>query len=108
VPACEHRAVAAERASRWREGAAVEFLVRFLDILLWVLQIAIIARALFSWFDPAGRTTISRILIDVTEPIVRPIRQVMPQTGMIDLSPLVALLLIFLLQTILGNVVRGR
>ncbi|MCC6628363.1 MAG: YggT family protein [Chloroflexi bacterium] len=82
------------------------FLVTFLDTLLWVLSIAIIARTLVSWFDPAGRSAIARILIDVTEPVVRPIRQVMPQTGMIDFSPLVALLLIFLLQTILRNVVR--
>jgi YggT family protein len=84
----------------------VGFLLVFLDTLLWVLSLAIIARSLISWFDPAGRTLIARILIDVTEPIVRPIRQIMPQTGGIDFSPLVALLLIFLLQTILRNVVR--
>ena len=52
------------------------------------------------------RTRIARILIDITEPVVRPIRRVMPQTGMIDFAPLVALLVIFLLQTILRNVVR--
>ena len=82
------------------------YLIVFLDTLLWVLSIAIIGRSLISWFDPAGRTTIARILIEITEPIVRPIRQIMPQTAMMDFSPLVALLLIFLLQTILKNVVR--
>ena len=84
----------------------MSFLVTFLDVLLWVLSIAIIARSLLSWFDPAGRTTIARILIDITEPVVRPIRRVMPQTGMVDFAPLVALLVIFQLQTILRNVVR--
>jgi len=84
----------------------VGYLIVFLDTLLWVLSIAIIGRSLISWFDPAGRTTIARILIEITEPIVRPIRQIMPQTAMMDFSPLVALLLIFLLQTILKNVVR--
>ena len=83
----------------------MSFLVTFLDTLLWVLSIAIIARSLLSWFDPAGRTRIARILIDITEPVVRPIRRVMPQTGMVDFAPLVALLVIFLLQTILRNVV---
>lgn len=82
------------------------FLVTFLDILLTVLSFAIIGRAILSWFDPAGRTPIARILIDVTEPVVRPVRKIMPQTGMIDFSPLATLLLIFLLQTILRNVVR--
>ena len=52
------------------------YLIVFLDTLLWVLSIAIIGRSLISWFDPAGRTRIARILIEVTEPIVRPIRQI--------------------------------
>jgi YggT family protein len=87
-----------------RRGASVAFLITFLDILLTILSFAVIGRAIISWFDPAGRTVIARILTDITEPIIRPIRRIMPQTGMIDLSPLVALLLIFLLQTILNNV----
>lgn len=82
------------------------FLVNFLDLLLTVLSFAIIGRAIVSWFDPAGRTMVARILTDITEPIVRPIRRVMPQTAMVDFSPLVALLLIYLLQTILRNVIR--
>ena len=89
-----------------RRGRAVIFLVNFLDLLLWVLTFAIIGRAIISWFDPAGRTAIARILTDVTEPVVRPIRQVMPQMGMIDFSPLIALLLIYLLRTILAGVIR--
>lgn len=78
----------------------------FINVLLQVLFFAIIGRALLSWFDPAGRWMISRILIDVTEPIIRPIRRLLPSTGVIDLSPLIAMLLITLLQTILSNVLR--
>jgi YggT family protein len=84
----------------------VAFVVTFLDLLLNVLLFAIIGRALISWIDPAGRWAISRILNEITEPVIRPVRQVMPQTGMIDFSPLVAILLISLLQQILRNVVR--
>lgn len=84
----------------------MRFLVTFLDLLLSVLSLAIIGRAIISWFDPAGRTAIARILTDVTEPVVRPIRRLMPQTAMIDFSPLVALLLIYLLQYILRGVIR--
>jgi YggT family protein len=84
----------------------MQFLFTFLNIFLWVLSLAIIARAIFSWFDPAGRTIVARILNDITEPIVRPIRRIMPQTGMVDFSPLVALLLIYLLQYILSSVAR--
>jgi YggT family protein len=82
----------------------VNFVVTFIGLLLTVLQFAIIGRAIISWFDPAGRTTIARILIDITEPVIRPIRRIMPSTGVIDLSPLVALLIIWLLQYILSGV----
>ena len=81
----------------------MSFLVTFPDTLLWVLHRH--HRALAALLVRPGRPhAIARILIDITEP-VRPIRRVMPQTGMVDFAPLVALLVIFLLQTILRNVV---
>ena len=83
------------------------FLITFLGLLLQILSFAIIGRAIISWFDPAGRTPIARILIDVTEPVVRPVRRFMPQTGMVDFSPLATLLIIWLLQTLLANVAAG-
>ena len=55
-----------------------------LSILLWVLQIltyALIGRALLSWFDPGMQWSISRILADVTEPVIAPIRRVVPPFG---------------------------
>ena len=85
----------------------MEFLITFLRLFLQILSFAIIGRSIISWFDPAGRTPIARILIDVTEPIVRPVRRFMPQTGMIDFAPLATLLIIWLLQTLLANVAAG-
>lgn len=73
-------------------------------ILLWILQLltfALIGRALLSWFDPRMQWTISRILADVTDPIVAPLRRVIPPVGMIDLSFIVAIILIQVLQTLL-------
>lgn len=72
-----------------------------LSILLTAMQIAIIVRMLFSWFDPTGRTAIGGVLATVTDPVIVPIRRVMPNTGMFDLSPMVVLLVIFLLQKLL-------
>ncbi len=70
-------------------------------LLLNVLTFALIGRALLSWFDPGMRWPISRVLFDVTEPLVAPIRQVVPQIGFIDLSFIVALVLLRLLQGML-------
>ncbi len=75
-------------------------------LLLNLLSFAIIGRALLSWFDPGMRTPVGRVLRDVTEPIIGPIRQVMPRMGMLDLSPFIALLLIQVLTRILNNALR--
>jgi YggT family protein len=74
------------------------------SILLWLLQIltyALIGRALLSWFDPGQQWAISRILADVTEPIMAPLRRVIPPIGMLDISFIVAIILIQVLQRLL-------
>ena len=66
-----------------------------LNLLFTVLSLAVIARALISWFDPAFRYPISQMLVDLTEPIIAPIRRVVPPLGgMIDVSPIIALILL--------------
>lgn len=73
-------------------------------ILIWVLQLltfALIGRALLSWIDPRQEWTISRILADVTDPIVLPLRRVIPPIGMLDVSFIVAIILIQVLQNLL-------
>ncbi len=82
----------------------------FAVLLIQVLNIfsfALLGRAILSWFDPGGRWAISRILADVTEPVIAPIRRVMPQMGMIDLSFIVAFILVRVLQTLLARALLG-
>jgi len=79
------------------------FIFNILYFLLVIMQFAIIGRALFSWFDPTGRTPIGAILIKVTDPIIVPIRRLLPSAGFMDFSPLVALLIIFILQKLLTS-----
>lgn len=78
-----------------------EFISTFLALLLQVLMYAIIGRAIISWFYPGFGNPISRFLFDVTEPILRPIRSLMPGNMMIDFSPIIAILLISLLRGML-------
>ena len=79
----------------------MDLVVQIVVTFLQIMTFAIIARALVSWFDPRGSNPISRFLIEFTEPIVAPIRSFMPRTGMFDLSPLIAILLIQLLSRML-------
>jgi YggT family protein len=54
-----------------------------------VLTFIVVGRALLSWFDPGMRTSIGQILVQITEPMLAPIRRLMPSTGVIDLSPII-------------------
>jgi YggT family protein len=63
-----------------------------------VLQVAIFARAIISWFPMDPRSPVIRILDDVTEPILGPLRKVVPRLGMVDITPMVAILILFVIQ----------
>ena len=73
----------------------------FIEFLIMALMFAIIARALASWFVKDPSNPIVAMLHDITDPIVGPIRRLMPSTGMIDFSPLIALILLQILQAVL-------
>ncbi|MCC6313568.1 MAG: YggT family protein [Thermomicrobiales bacterium] len=79
----------------------VHQIVNLIVLLLTILTWAMVGRALLSWFDPTMRWPISRMLADVTEPVIAPIRQVVPPVGMIDLSFIVAIILIQVIQRLL-------
>ena len=74
---------------------------RILLQLLQLLTYALIGRALLSWFDPRGQWTITRMLAEVTDPVIAPLRRVIPPVGMLDLSFIVAIILIQVLQRLL-------
>jgi YggT family protein len=74
---------------------------QFIQIFAFVLTWAIIIRALLSWFSFRGAQPVFRLLVEITEPVLAPIRRVLPTAGMLDFSPLVALLLINIISSIL-------
>jgi len=72
-------------------GSFVLNFVQFLLIGLWIL---VFGRMLMSWVDPTGRNQVSAFLIQTTEPILAPVRRMLPQTGMIDWSGFVVLIVL--------------
>ncbi len=74
------------------------FARNFLSLFFLALWLLILGRVLVSWVDPMGRNQISAFLFQATEPMLAPIRRILPQTGMIDFSPLVLLLILGVLQ----------
>jgi len=76
----------------------VSLFVLMLTTLLTILEWAIIIRVLLSWLPMAGirvdpYNPIVKILLDITDPILNPLRR-FTTVGMIDLSPIVALVVI--------------
>ena len=70
--------------------------------VLWLYNLVIMVAVLISWVSPDPFNPIVRFLRSVTDPVFAWIRRRLPFTmvGMLDLSPLVALLIIYLLQTV--------
>jgi YggT family protein len=65
------------------------------SILITLIVGAVIIQALLSWFMPAGTGNRFLVLLsDISDPILRPIRNVIPPFGGLDLSPLIAILLL--------------
>ena len=72
-------------------GAFLSNFLQFLFMALWGL---VFGRMIMSWVDPQGRNQISAFLIQTTEPILAPVRRMLPQTGMIDWSGFIVLLVL--------------
>jgi YggT family protein len=75
-----------------------DYLITFLSILIQILIFAIVGRALLSWFPIDPRNPLVRVLNDVTEPVLAPLRRVIPRIGPIDITPMVAIVVLFAVQ----------
>jgi YggT family protein len=74
-------------------------IARVIEIVLTVYMWIIVARALISWVNPDPYNKIVIFLYRVTEPVLRPIRRIIPRHNLpIDFAPLIVLLVILFLQ----------
>lgn len=80
------------------------FLVFFVSTLANILYVALIGRVLISWLNIGPSSPffpIVTVLYQITEPILAPIRRILPRLGMLDLSPFVAILFVTFIQRLL-------
>ena len=81
-------------------------LFQVIDMVFNILQIIIIVRVILSWISHNPSNQFIRIIYQVSEPILKPIKEILPITGMgFDFSPIVAFFLLGLLKKILLSVV---
>ncbi|HKG78984.1 MAG TPA: YggT family protein [Pyrinomonadaceae bacterium] len=89
-------------------GAIVAVLGFILYGLLSIYILLIIIRIVFSWAMLSYTNRIMRFLVDVTEPLLGPLRRIIPPLGWLDISPFVAFLILWLFQAaVAGTLLRG-
>ena len=66
-----------------------------MQILAWALMACIFIRVIMSWTRMDPSNPIVSVISEITEPILAPIRSILPRMGMIDLSPMIAMVLLF-------------
>jgi len=79
------------------------YLANFISLLFQILGLAIFLRAIISWFHLAPDNPIQVILVQITEPILAPLRRIVPSLGMIDITPWVAIILLQVLGQLIAS-----
>jgi YggT family protein len=82
-------------------GIFVYAVAVMLDMIINVIIFIVVVRAILSWISPDPRNPIVLSIYAISEPILRPIKRIIPSTGMIDLSPVIVILLMVLLKVVL-------
>ena len=83
------------------------YLAEFINLLFTALSLAIFGRVIMSWISPSGENSITQFLDQITEPILAPIRKVVPPLGMFDLTPMIALIVLQMIRPHIINLIQG-
>jgi YggT family protein len=91
-----------------KAGALVAVLGYVLYGLLALYGLMIFLRIIFSWGMVGYRNRMMRFLINTTDPLLLPLRKMVPRVGMFDISPIVAFIIVWILQAaVQGTLLRG-
>ena len=81
-------------------------MTNFLAYIILVYLVILAARAVLSWFPVRGGTflaSVNTLLFELTEPVLRPVRRVIPPVGMFDVSFMVVFFVLFFLYSVLSS-----
>jgi YggT family protein len=81
----------------------MQALVSLLVAVGFAFELCLIGRAIFSWIEPYPRNQVHRLLYRVTEPVIAPVRRVIPPVGGIDLSFIVVMFAVGLLIRLISG-----
>ena len=79
--------------------------VDLIQVAAYLVKMAILARAVISWVHADPYNPLVRFLYQVTEPVLRPLRETLPTLRGMDLSPVVALVIVQLVEGLLVRLI---
>jgi len=77
--------------------------VQIVQLFVNVLIFAIFARSILTWFPIDRGGPVFQALDAITEPILQPLRRVIPLIGMIDITPMIAIFVLYMISYALGQ-----
>ncbi|MEK7145653.1 MAG: YggT family protein [Patescibacteria group bacterium] len=81
----------------------MDFVLQTLNILADLLLLLLFIRVIFSWFNVRSGAIV-KFIYELTETFLAPIRRLLPSTGFLDLSPLIAFFIIELLRGLINQI----
>ncbi len=84
----------------------MNFLRYFIPLLFNLYSFLILARVLLSWINVSPYNPIVTFIYELTEPVLRPLRNIIPPIGMLDISPIAALILLQILESIIVSMLN--
>jgi YggT family protein len=75
----------------------MQYVVQIITILCWLLIVAMLIRSVMSWFSLDPNNILVNIVHTITEPMLAPLRRILPRLEVIDFSPMVAIILLYVI-----------
>ena len=95
-------------------GLLVLIIAHLLELCVWIYLFVIILQVILSWIHPGAYSPVTVLMYQLTDPVLRPLRRLLPPTAGLDWSPLVAIILLNLVLLLLvtplqdaGNLLAG-
>lgn len=79
----------------------MNWLYSFINMLFYALNLAIFIRVIISWFNINPYNPLISFIYQITDPILVPLRRIVPPVGMIDVTPIIALFLLSIVKWLL-------
>jgi YggT family protein len=89
--------------SSHKQNTATGIIGYLLFGLLGLYTVAILVRILFSWVGASHANRFFRLMVRITEPLMAPVRRLVPTVGMFDVSPLIAYAIVWICQMVVAS-----